>query len=77
VVDVFGAWKITGFLNGLRSPDPEFDKVWPTFGADTATCVEQAPDPPERRAFLIQGEHPRSDFPTSPPSPGWPEGESN
>jgi hypothetical protein len=26
-----------------------------------------------RRAFLTNGEHPRSDFPTSPPNPGWPE----
>ena len=76
VVDVFGDWKITGFLNGFRSPDPEFDNIWPTFDEDTAKCVAEAPDPPERRAFLIQGEHPRSDFPNSPPSPGWPEGGS-
>lgn len=75
-VDVFGGWKISGFLNGIRSPDPEFDKVWPTFDADTATCAELAPDPQERRAFLSEGDHPRSDFPTSPPSPGWPESES-
>ena len=71
-VDVFGDWKITGFLSGLAEIDPDFDKVWPTYEADQATCVEQAPDPPDRRAFLTSGEHPRSDFPTSPPSPGWP-----
>ncbi|HEX2213196.1 MAG TPA: hypothetical protein VHH12_07055 [Mycobacterium sp.] len=71
--DVFGGWKIVGFLNGIRSPEPDFDKVWLTFDADTATCVEHAPEPPARRAFLSEGEHPRSDFPTSPPVPGWPE----
>lgn len=75
-VDVFGDWRITGFLNGFFGPAPGYDSIWPTFDADTAKCVAEAPDPPERRAFLIQGEHPRSDFPTSPPSPGWPEGGS-
>jgi hypothetical protein len=75
-VDVFGDWKITGLLNRFAENDPDFDKVWPTYEADQATCVEKAPDPPERRAFLINGEHPRSDFPTSPPDPRWPEGGS-
>ena len=73
VVDVFGDWKVTGFLNGYFGPVPGYETVWPTFEADTAKCVEQAPDPPERRAFLKEGGHPRSDFPTSPPSPGWPD----
>jgi hypothetical protein len=72
VVDVFGDWKITGFLSDFGKLDPAFAKAWPTYEADQAKCVEQAPDPPERRAFLKDGEHPRSDFPTSPPSPGWP-----
>jgi hypothetical protein len=70
--DVFGDWKITGFLNGVRIHEPDFDQVWPTFDADTAECVDQAPDTPARRSFLIGGEHPRTGFPTSPPSPGWP-----
>lgn len=72
--DVFGDWQITGFLAYFSANSPDFKSHWPTYEADVATCVDKAPDPPERRAFLIQGEHPRTDFPTSPPSPGWPEG---
>jgi hypothetical protein len=71
-VDVFGDWRITGYL--FSTSQPEFNTQWPTFDADLAKCVERAPDPPERRAFLTEGEHPRSDFPTSPASPGWPAG---
>jgi hypothetical protein len=68
--DVFGDWRITAFEFPTK---PYFRAQWPTYGADVAKCVEKAPDSPERRAFLINGNHPRSDFPTSPPSPGWPE----
>jgi hypothetical protein len=71
-VDVFGDWKITGFLTLYGGPDPAYAQAWPNQGADLAKCVAEAPDPPERRAFLSNGDHPRSDFPTSPPSPGWP-----
>jgi hypothetical protein len=70
--DVFGEWKVTGFLVATGT---EYVKShWPNFEADLAACVTKAPDPLERRAYLLNGEHPRSDFPTSPPSPGWPEG---
>jgi hypothetical protein len=68
--DVFGNWRITGYL--FSTSQPGFSSQWPTFDAELAKCVEKAPDPPERRAFLTDGNHPRSDFPTSPPSPGWP-----
>ena len=71
--DVFGGWKITGSLSSISVDLPGFEKAWPTYDADTAKCVAKAPDPPARIAFLISGNHPRSDFPTSPPSPGWPE----
>lgn len=69
--DVFGNWRITGYL--FSTSQPGFKSQWPTYDADVATCVDKAPDPPERRAALIDGEHPRSDFPTSPATPGWPE----
>jgi hypothetical protein len=70
--DVFGEWQVAGFLVATGT---EYVKShWPNFEADLAACVTRAPDPLERRAFLLNGEHPRSDFPTSPPSPGWPEG---
>jgi hypothetical protein len=71
-VDVFGDWRITGYL--FSTSQPGFNTQWPTFDAELAKCVEKAPDPPGRRAFLTEGEHPRSDFPTSPASPGWPAG---
>lgn len=45
---------------------------WPAELADATTCVDKAPDPVERRLYLLNGAHPRSDFPTLPPYPGWP-----
>ena len=69
--DVFGDWQVTGRLTSSSSSSRA---QWPTYEADDAACVETAPDPLDRRAFLLDGEHPRSDFATSPPSPGWPEG---
>jgi hypothetical protein len=72
-VDVFGGWHVIGNLSVITVGLPGFEKAWPTYDADTAKCVATAPDPPARIAFLINGNHPRSDFPTSPPSPGWPE----
>lgn len=71
VEDVFADWQITGQLTSSSSSS---SAQWPTYQADDAACVEAAPDSLERRAFLLTGEHPRSDFPTSPPSPGWPSG---
>jgi hypothetical protein len=68
--DVFGGWRITGYL--FTPAQPGLETQWPTYDADLAECVEKAPDSPERRAYLVNGAHPRSDFPTSPPSPGWP-----
>jgi hypothetical protein len=70
--DVFGNWRVTAHL--FLTSQPGFKSQWPTFDADLAKCVDKAPDPPERRAFLTDGEHPRSNFPTSPASPGWPAG---
>ncbi|WP_241474096.1 hypothetical protein [Mycolicibacterium neoaurum] len=69
--DVFGDWKITGFVNGFGLSGSSVAE-WPTFHQDNQTCIDQAPDDPARRAFLTSGDHPRSDFPTSPPVPGWP-----
>lgn len=70
--DVFGDWRIVGALNSFAYFDGDLVHEWPTLHADVAACVDKAPDPPDRRAFLIDGEHPRSDFPALPASPGWP-----
>ncbi|MCA4723832.1 hypothetical protein [Mycolicibacterium fortuitum] len=71
--DVFNGWKISSFSGPLLAGNAGFNAVWPTNQADYASCVAKAPDSPERRAFFTNGEHARSDFPTSVPTPGWPE----
>ncbi|MCT7661768.1 hypothetical protein [Mycobacterium deserti] len=70
--NVFGDWKVIGGLSVFASALPGFDEEWPTFQEDEAACVAKAPDSAERRNSLMNGEHPRSDFPTLPAYPGWP-----
>lgn len=70
--DVFHGWKIVGTLTEWAAGDPNFDLEWPTYAADLALCVDRAPDPLAERTRLIEGEHPREDFPTPTPMPGWP-----
>lgn len=70
--DVFGDWRINGLLTAYSRNKPGFDEAWPTFDADQSACVAANPVPPARREALTTGQHTRSDFPTSPPSPGWP-----
>lgn len=73
VTDVFGEWRITGnwlFLEG--EPAARTATEWPTVESDQQACNDQAPDPLERRRFLSRHSHPRSDYPTLAPSPGWP-----
>lgn len=71
--DVFNGWKVSSSSGALSAGNPGFNAVWPTNQADYASCVAKAPDSPEKRAFFTNGEHPRDDFPTAAPSPGWPE----
>ncbi len=66
--DVFGKWRIDSRRLDLITAEPE----WPTATEDLQACRDRAPDPVERRKFLRQGEHPRSDYPTLPAYPGWP-----
>lgn len=70
--DVFGGWNVTGFLNGFAVALPSFDEEWPTYSADLTECVQKSPDDDQRREFLINGTHPRADFPTAVADPGWP-----
>jgi hypothetical protein len=67
--DVFGGWTVAGRDFAPLGVD---DGNWPSRQADLAACIAKAPDPLERRIFLMTGEHPRSDFPTLPADPGWP-----
>ncbi|WP_157890408.1 hypothetical protein [Mycolicibacterium goodii] len=75
-VDVFAGWEVTGFLNRFLEYDSQFHQVWPTYRQDAQFCVDMAPDSPDRQDFLRTGEHPRTDFPTGPLVPGWPDGRS-
>lgn len=67
--DVFGRWQVETMQWGVFEDDPR----WPNREADAAACRNLAPDPVERRVALRKGAHPRSDYPTLPPYPGWPE----
>lgn len=68
--DVFGPWQIKRFLSASNASADEPE--WPRMKADIGTCIDHAPDPPARRAFLINDANSRSDFPTRAPDPGWP-----
>lgn len=73
VDDVFGSWRIDGYLTADPTMKTNLNPAeWPSESADAQSCVDTAPDQLERRLFLLNGAHPRSDFPTLPPYPGWP-----
>lgn len=73
VDDVFGSWRVNGYLTADPAMKDNLNPgEWPSELADAKTCVDKAPDPFERRLYLLNGAHPRSDFPTLPPYPGWP-----
>lgn len=79
VDDVFGGWHIVGHnMTADRIPESSTDPhEWPSEVADAQSCVDKAPDPIDRRLFLLNGVHPRSEFPTRSPYPGWPAGSSS
>ncbi|MCV7379879.1 hypothetical protein BST11_09455 [Mycobacterium alsense] len=73
VDDVFGGWQVVGYLTADPAMTTNLNPAeWPSASADAQSCVDKAPDPLERRLHLLNGAHPRSDFPTLPPYPGWP-----
>lgn len=71
--DVFGGWQVDGYITADAAMKQNLNPAeWPSEQADAQACMDKAPDPVERRLFLLSGAHPRSDFPTVPPYPGWP-----
>ncbi|OSC31901.1 hypothetical protein B8W67_15580 [Mycolicibacillus koreensis] len=71
--DVFGDWRVTGFLWDYMGAG-WFPREWPDYDQTLDTCAERAPDPLERRREIDNLTDPkRSDFPTLPAYPGWPE----
>lgn len=68
--DVFGDWRVIGVKSAIGPVGA--GPTWSDFNQDLAACNAIAPEPADRRQFLTTGEHPRSDFPTLPPYPGWP-----
>jgi hypothetical protein len=73
VADVFDGWRIDGHLvDAADDPNVQHCDEWPSQLSDAQQCQTKAPDPVERRKFLSDGVHPRSDYPTLPAYPGWP-----
>jgi len=73
VDDVFGGWQVNGYITADPAMKRNLNPAeWPSEVADGQACVDKAPDPVDRRLYLLNGVHPRSDFPTLPPYPGWP-----
>ncbi|MDT5358678.1 MAG: hypothetical protein QOC69_440 [Mycobacterium sp.] len=66
--NVFGGWKVTSHQGGYMTTSR-----WDDYDRDQATCIEKAGGTPESRHFLPGGGYSRSDFPTLPATPGWPE----
>lgn len=67
-VDVFNGWRITSHQGGYFARSGVGDE-WPNAAEDRNTCLAKAPQHPDLQRG---GEYPRADFPTQPPSPGWP-----
>lgn len=67
-VDVFNGWRITSHQGGYFAQSGVGDE-WPNAIEDRNTCLAKAPQHPDLQRG---GEYPRTDFPTLPPSPGWP-----
>ncbi|BAN33299.1 hypothetical protein MAH_4225 [Mycobacterium avium subsp. hominissuis TH135] len=67
-VDVFNGWRITSHQGGYFARIGVGDE-WPNAIEDRNTCLAKAPQHPDLQRG---GEYPRTDFPTLPPSPGWP-----
>ncbi|WP_231996229.1 hypothetical protein [Mycobacterium scrofulaceum] len=67
-VDVFNGWRITGHQGGYFARSGVGDE-WPNAIEDRNTCLNKAPQHP---GLVRGGQYPRTDFPTQPPSPGWP-----
>lgn len=68
--DVFGNWRVVGYLHPMGAGD--LQPEWPEYTQDLDACTAKSPEPLERREYLTSADRPRSDFPTLPASPGWP-----
>jgi hypothetical protein len=67
--NVFGGWKTTSFLSDYMTDT----KSWTEKEGILAACIANADGPPESRHFIPRRLYPRSDFPTLPATPGWPD----
>lgn len=73
--DVFAGYRVTGYVGGyFLAPGTEWSDAPSDYQTMIADCIAAAPDSTERRIYITQNYLPRSDFPTLPPSPGWPAG---
>jgi hypothetical protein len=65
--NVFGGWKITNLQGGYLSTSR-----WPDYDRDRATCIAKTAGSPGSERVHPHVPAPATDFPTLPPSPGWP-----
>ncbi|MDO3402846.1 hypothetical protein QWI29_22635 [Mycolicibacterium neoaurum] len=66
--NVFGGWRITNFQGDYFAL-----AEWPDASTDQSQCEQLADRPPAERDFKPGNSYMRSDFPTQPASPGWPD----
>ena len=66
--NVFGGWKITSLQGGFLSTSR-----WADYDRDRATCIAKADGSPGSHRVHPHVPSPRSDFPTLPAIPGWPD----
>lgn len=66
--NVFEGWRITNFQGDYFAL-----AEWPDASNDQSRCEQLADRPPEDRGFKPGNSYLRSDFPTQPASPGWPD----
>lgn len=67
-VDVFNGWRVTSHQGGYFARFG-VGTEWPDATQDRDSCIAKAPPHPNLSRDV---DYPRSDFPTLPPSPGWP-----
>ncbi|MBN3459797.1 hypothetical protein JNN96_37860 [Mycobacterium sp. DSM 3803] len=70
--DVFGGYQIDGYWGGYISAKNKDGWDWPERQEATDECVAKAPDPFERRKYLLENFLPQSEFYPLPVKPGWP-----
>ncbi|OMC27967.1 hypothetical protein A5740_20590 [Mycobacterium sp. GA-1841] len=71
--NVFGNDQVTGYWGGYFGAETTNNWNWPERERATPECITKAPDPLERREYILGNYLAENEFPTLPVKPGWPE----